>query len=172
MAFEEGMPPLVTTACDVAMVELSTTVDEWVVWAGGGSPQGDLIDAILSRRTTSQTNPVPWPAMGRGSRVVRKKRERWVAGFFRKRALSNDRDVLDPCNYTKFHHHPAHTAGTLFGDVRLASATDIRWALPFTRSAIGSSQILRPLPMSACDYYVDRRWALENAIRNYAPLIR
>ena len=42
--------------------------------------------------------------------------------------------------------------------------------LPFTRSAIGSSRILRPLPMSACDHYVDRRWALENAIRNYAPL--
>ena len=79
MAFEEGMPPLVTTACDVAMVELSTTVDEWVVWAGGGSPQGDLIDAILSRRTTSQTNPVPWPsvlAMGRGSRASCERNEK------------------------------------------------------------------------------------------------
>jgi hypothetical protein len=31
MAFGEGMPPSVTTACDVAIVELSTTVGEWVV---------------------------------------------------------------------------------------------------------------------------------------------
>ena len=59
MAFEEGMPPLVTTACDVAIVELSTTVGGWVMRAGGGSPQGDLIDAILSGRTTWQTNPCP-----------------------------------------------------------------------------------------------------------------
>ena len=61
MAFEEGMPPLVTTACDVAIVELSTTVGGWVMRAGGGSPQGDLIDAILSGRTTWQTNPCPDP---------------------------------------------------------------------------------------------------------------
>ena len=33
MAFEEGMPPLVTTACDVAMAGLSTTVGGWAVRA-------------------------------------------------------------------------------------------------------------------------------------------
>ena len=32
-----GMPRLATTACDVAIVELSITVGGWVVWAGGGN---------------------------------------------------------------------------------------------------------------------------------------
>ena len=71
-------------------------------------------------------------AIGKPCRQRQKRRR--LRSDFPERGLMRTTSVSSALQLTKFHHHPAHGAGTLFGDVRLASATDIRWASLLTRS--------------------------------------